>query len=1119
MALDDIDENGNSGDDEFIGENTLPEMPAPPEESTKEMDVSEEPEPFEEIKIPGEEDIPLDTAPVPEDAPDADSLDIEGNNSKETLPLEADGNVLRPTEELIEMNEFIEEEEPVTASIEAILDDILPDDKTEGVPLAKFDKKIEEANVQTSEKADTADLSGLSDDRVLRNKVDSWFEKHAKTRLGYKEVASNYISKAKVDAVNTLQTSEKVLDYDKDSDSFAEERLEQFVQKNYDTIFFQEEIIEKEKIASTLRNKGDFEEKINLVLDEIEKGLVEGKRNYFGRKNEEGIFFNRDAVKAKRDELSHLIPINKLDSDLGKRFGDYILSVDLIKLVDELKEEPEKYKVYEDGRRVEYTDINKLKINPVFAGYEKRVKTAKQMEKDQEDIGREFRKHQEGWRLPSIDINTERGKGIIAKEIAIATFADINIIPTPDMVSELRNLALYNVDEFYNAGQKFEITSELRKFAKDIYNKHIPEHIEKKGEEDSVRNLEKKIREEFVEGGYAGIIGNDDVMPIRDGFLKTNPKKRPDGSWDADELAIYINKDYLKQKKQANGGGIMPDQPTQPVPKREQYDPARQSKVERIKSHMKPPPREINLKSAVPYIALAASTIAVILALLFGGRKTIEYKGQQTSKKELEQIARTSADDVARRLLSPYNKTAVQEVTDAKQDKQMTAIETAVAKAEEGLKAVRGDIGNLIDSTATQTSELKETAETRYKETTTYRENLDKRLTGMEKAQKDTSSGVENLNTLFTGFKGDYNKFNKDVYEKLLSLTTGYEGLKKELKDIVASALNEYDEQKKVPEKSEGVGPEPENGKEKPELENGEGIGPNPEDNGEKPEFVPKPDIEKKKVEVEIEKPYEFVAKKGFWPRGFTLKIDYFNVEANDTKEVAGKYSGKFRWGGRFFNLTAGIDAHAGYWSGKLEGNNNLTDYTLGLGVTGKGGNSEFAVDVNYLRHTRDTDFRDTARNLETNTYGDLSGWSATVDFKVPISNLNWVFEGHYKTASGKLDKKTHMLGLTTKETVDADVTNWEVKPGIRLTDFGEKRAGLYFRVIAGESGVEKGDIEYASNWSGVGLKIEAPIYKQLTFFGELDVVHYRRKAKGISEKANNGVEARGAAGIQLKLW
>jgi hypothetical protein len=328
------------------------------------------------------------------------------------------------------------------------------------------------------------------------------------------------------------------------------------------------------------------------------------------------------------------------------------------------------------------------------------------------------------------------------------------------------------------------------------------------------------------------------------------------------------------------------------------------------------------------------------------------------------------------------------------------------------------------------------------------------------------------------------------------------------------------------PEKGElPVGPKPpENGEEKQpgyekpkvEPENDEqtpGVGPEPKPENEEATV---PGLEKK-----IEEPYEFVPKGGIQVREFTLSTGFYKGEANDVREFAPRFAGKLRVGDEKIQLTGGVDSHAGYWTGKINGNNNVTNYTLGLGGTAKSAEleSEITGDVNYLWQTQDNDMRDGAKGISSSELGTLKGWEANVNFKTPVYNLRCVFDGHYGTAKGKTDATTHTSTVTVKDRIDTEVTEWEIKPGVMLTDFGKEGAALYARLIMGGSSMEKEDIRYKREWTGVGLRVEAPLYKQLTFFGEVEAVHCRRDVHGILEKADNDVEIKGKAGIQLRLW
>ena len=149
--MNEIDENSNSEEREFIeaGRDKLPEMP-PPDEGTDELN------PFEED--------------IPEDVPDADSLEVVGESS------EGDG-------------------EPVITTLKDIEENITearqdPDAGTESVPPDGLEDRIAEAGKPAAERVPV---------KNIKYELDEFYEAYMVQELGYKKASDPYKIKFRID--------------------------------------------------------------------------------------------------------------------------------------------------------------------------------------------------------------------------------------------------------------------------------------------------------------------------------------------------------------------------------------------------------------------------------------------------------------------------------------------------------------------------------------------------------------------------------------------------------------------------------------------------------------------------------------------------------------------------------------------------------------------------------------------------------------------------------------------------------------------------------------------------------------------------------------------------------
>lgn len=294
--------------------------------------------------------------------------------------------------------------------------------------------------------------------------------------------------------------------------------------------------------------------------------------------------------------------------------------------------------------------------------------------------------------------------------------------------------------------------------------------------------------------------------------------------------------------------------------------------------------------------------------------------------------------------------------------------------------------------------------------------------------------------------------------------------------------------------------------------------GPEP-DNGKKPLLGEKPGA-KKTVEKKAEEPKE----PRIIVRDVSLLWNYLygerTIGSSTARENAQQLKFDFNYGTKSVQLSLGVDAQFGKLSGDVEGNNDLTDYTVGLRLFEKFGGIAASIEGDYLIHTINQDGKVPDDALVFSKLGNrLEGYQFKVGVDgIKVLNLSLGLEGSCIKDSGHIYTKTNISGTEIRSVLDGRDERLEGKAKLQLVELGENGEGLNFVLIARKETMKEEDISYIQRELGAGLELNAQLYKQLHLFADAKAMHCKREVDGADIKTKNGVEAQGSLGFGLEF-
>ncbi len=1094
--MSEIDGNSNSEDREFIeADKDLPEMP-PPDESTDELDPLED---------------------IPEGAPDADSLEIVGDN--------------------------LSEEEPIVTSLKDIEEDVKkagqdPDAGTESVPLDGLEENIAEAGAEKS----AAERVPVKNIKYV---LDEFYESHIVQDLGYKKSNGPYKIKFRVDLTNATREGGTPAGLDRQTNTFDKQKLEEWVQEHYDEIHFNETISPEPEAIEDLKLSGEYDEKIALILDTIKEKIDlfdkdKGVRSFWGKKRrkvgEEGFnyHFNPEAVSETADKFKDYIPEKQMFKELRKRLSgrvgiqepEILANIQLeikenkennLILTDENNEafsSSEKGKPFQDIAGNFYYDFKKT-IRPFERASEHGEAIAEEMDIDPAKmkyvVSEQVVKDKLKLQGIVIDAYTELRKGeeeptwkltpaMIDELSDFVRKQDTTMIPTPEIVKKAGEIVKREIGK--DADEK------SKKYIDDAEKekKRIEDVIAGITEEDAIRKLDRDVRSFCTD--YPGLSVDNDFDPIKDAFLATSPKRNDEGFYDTRTLEIFASRRIISKKQAAEGGEPMDDKP-----KQKEFNAELQEKAEKIKEHMTPVKRRIWPAYLLAGIAVAIAGFAFYIGLT---RPVSGTRREGLSKDEVKQVAADVIDEKDY-VTNDGLDAAVAEITGTINSKHeetsgiISGVESRLTDrmdsdydaASERDAALREELTGLIDSSSAEASvqdaalreELTEVINSGYNDSSELIAALQRQFTAALASNYEAASERD----------AALEEKDAELLSAINSIAGGFAIFRKELEEIKGEKIEE----------PEGVGPGPEpengeekleNGEEKPIIKNGEEKPVPVIENGEeKPENIEKITEE---PEVEIIEPYE--RRTGLHFRDLRIlaggSSDEQTIGNINAREMRKEFGIDIYAGTSQIQLKIGAEGYLGELAGDIEGHGNVTDYSTGISFEDIFDGTRARISFSRLMQTRDYDGDVHIDGINFSKLGKLRGYGAELNLEdLDIANLKGFFNASYSELEGKTKVRTRELltgNLLAVDNLDTKFRSYELNPGVRLASLknGQGEGGLYFGLIYGKEMLKEDAWKNVDRYTGAEFLLEIPTSNHSALIFGIQDLYHRRRVGNIKE-------------------
>jgi len=1089
--LNEIDENSNSEEREFIeaGRDKLPEMP-PPDEGTDELN------PFEED--------------IPEDAPDADSLEVVGESS------EGEG-------------------EPVITTLKDIEENITearqdPDAGTESVPPDGLEDRIAEAGKPAAERVPV---------KNIKYELDEFYEAYMVQELGYKKASDPYKIKFRIDLTNATREGQPA-GFDRETNTFDKQKLEEWIQENYDTIHFNEKISPESEAIESLKQKVEYDEKVALILGILKEKVDlfdkdKGIRSFWGKKrrkvDEEGFdyHFNPEAVMGTAAKFKNYIPEKQLLKELkktltgrlGVREPEIMANIQLeieenkdknLILTDENNEgfsSSEKDAAFKDSAGNLYYDFKKtirpheravehgeaiaeeMGIDPKQMRYvvsEEVVKDKLKLQGIVLDAYNEFRKPEEGkeeptWKLTPAMIDE------LADFVKQQAQLETTMIPTPEIVEKAGEIVKREIGK--DADEK------SRRYIKDAEKekKRIEDVIAGKTQEDAMRKLDRDVRSFCSD--YPGLNADEDFNPIKNAFLATNPKRNDKGFYDTTTLEILASRRII-DKKATEGGEPMDEKPN-----RKEFTAELQEKAKKYRGHMTPEKRRVwpAYLLAGAAAVLAAITLYVVLARPVSGTRK-----EGLSKEEARQVTAEFVDG-RNYVTNESLDNAVAQITGTINSKHEETSEMISGVESRLTERMDSDYDAASERDAALERRLTERMDFGYDAASQREAALREELTGLIDSSSDEASQlIAALQRQFTAaLASDY----KTASDRDAALKEMIESARKDWNDAVNTifsgfAIYRREIEKLKGEKIEepegvGPGPEPENG-EKPVVENGEEKPVPVVENGEeKP--VPVVENGEKEPEVKVIEPYE--RRTGLHFRDLKIlaggSSDEQKIGNITAREMRKDFGIDIYAGTSQIQLKIGAEGYLGELGGDIDGHGNVTNYDTGISLEDIFFDGMRArISLSRLMQTRDYDGDVHIDGINFSKLGKLRGYGAELNLEdFEIANLKGFFNASYSELEGKTKVRTRDLitgNLLAVDNLDTKFRSYELNPGIRLASFENGEGGLYLGLIYGKTMLKEDAWKNVDRYSGAEFLLKIPTSNHSALiFGVQDLYHRRR--------------------------